>query len=661
MQLSSLIAAGLMATAAAAPMRKETVQVQVPDPTPLQITTRQKGVCTNTICPFNFDPVCVHTVSGTYVTYSNPCRAEACGYSSSDWTTGVCQYSTRPLPTRPTCACPRNYDPVCANGITYANSCLARCHGMTTWDQGACNQDPRIHLRCNTVDGRTSAAQADVDGVTNSPQHWANFTFHASQAGFYTISTCDSDMDVQMLIDSPPTTGRWIDNDSCGTSVNGGYHGAEVVSMQFDANSDHTIYVRAWGSEAGAVRLTVNSSFCPTEPDTQESLECGQLPVVGYLHRYQNVTFPFRIETEMTSQNVVISSCRSNFDTVMTLYDSNMRFVMDNDDNFELCNNFSSAILLEGSDSNHLSAGDYYVSLRGFGGNSGNFSLELECGGGAPVDPCAHCPTGTYCQTLRNNATCQNWARNHPFPNNVPIPTSCRACLPPPPSPCAGGCSDFEYCSLSINATNVDSCCTNGPPYPYECYGCHSRVNPASYCPRSTQIQTTFTTVQPQIRETCGELEVTDADSCDKFCTNPAKQGGVSKEGKWTRPGRQRASCCCLDVDGSTNPQQCCVDTDDSTPPRSRCNLFDPCYSQAVKLSTNATVLAAVITQTTECDFAAPAGSVEHENCKAIQRAVRATLGSGFFQCCSCATQLPSKLPTNRGIRWMQDIDCSDY
>merc|ERR1712224_485148 len=42
------------------------------------------------------------------------------------------------------CLCPKIYKPVCANGKTYSNSCLAKCYGanMKTLKQGACKKKP---------------------------------------------------------------------------------------------------------------------------------------------------------------------------------------------------------------------------------------------------------------------------------------------------------------------------------------------------------------------------------------------------------------------------------------------------------------------------------------------------------------------------------------
>ncbi|MBT3583284.1 MAG: hypothetical protein HN509_00140 [Halobacteriovoraceae bacterium] len=36
------------------------------------------------------------------------------------------------------CLCTMQYDPVCADGVTYSNTCMAQCENITFWTAGAC-------------------------------------------------------------------------------------------------------------------------------------------------------------------------------------------------------------------------------------------------------------------------------------------------------------------------------------------------------------------------------------------------------------------------------------------------------------------------------------------------------------------------------------------
>jgi hypothetical protein len=46
----------------------------------------------------------------------------------------VSPYSAEP------CICMKIYQPVCAKGITYGNSCEAECQGHSQWQEGACKR-----------------------------------------------------------------------------------------------------------------------------------------------------------------------------------------------------------------------------------------------------------------------------------------------------------------------------------------------------------------------------------------------------------------------------------------------------------------------------------------------------------------------------------------
>ena len=39
------------------------------------------------------------------------------------------------------CSCPAVEAPVCADGITYGNDCMAECEGVTDYTDGACEDE----------------------------------------------------------------------------------------------------------------------------------------------------------------------------------------------------------------------------------------------------------------------------------------------------------------------------------------------------------------------------------------------------------------------------------------------------------------------------------------------------------------------------------------
>ncbi|EFN58453.1 hypothetical protein CHLNCDRAFT_140441 [Chlorella variabilis] len=93
--------------------------------------------CKNVVCPAIYDPVCCNGR-----TFPNSCLAACCGYDAAECTPGACPSPPTNPPSCPGCKdilCPAIYDPVCCNGITFSNSCLASCCGYdSACTPGAC-------------------------------------------------------------------------------------------------------------------------------------------------------------------------------------------------------------------------------------------------------------------------------------------------------------------------------------------------------------------------------------------------------------------------------------------------------------------------------------------------------------------------------------------
>lgn len=105
----------------------------------LGILNHTDGSCFPTpepcLCANIFAPVCVNGQ-----TFPNACLAQCAGFDS--WIDGACNNfpnDTLGWPTPPDCACPTVFAPVCANGQTFPNACLAQCAGFTEYTEGECS------------------------------------------------------------------------------------------------------------------------------------------------------------------------------------------------------------------------------------------------------------------------------------------------------------------------------------------------------------------------------------------------------------------------------------------------------------------------------------------------------------------------------------------
>lgn len=90
------------------------------------------------VCPAVYDPVCVLLDNGDVVQFGNACEAACQGYSREDFVD--CDSGG--------CVCPEIYDPVCVvvNGdtLTYSNACFAECAGFDSTDFIECRPNDCI-------------------------------------------------------------------------------------------------------------------------------------------------------------------------------------------------------------------------------------------------------------------------------------------------------------------------------------------------------------------------------------------------------------------------------------------------------------------------------------------------------------------------------------
>ncbi len=115
------------------------------------------------VCSTLIEPVC----GSNGITYQNSCLAECDGIT--EFTPGACD-----VPEPAECDCPTTIEPVCGvDGITYQNSCLAECEGITYFDGtcetifGACDCPEDVDPVC--VNGYTfdNACLAQCLGLTD--------------------------------------------------------------------------------------------------------------------------------------------------------------------------------------------------------------------------------------------------------------------------------------------------------------------------------------------------------------------------------------------------------------------------------------------------------------------------------------------------------------
>ena len=252
-------------------------------------------------------------------------------------------------------------------------------------------------------------------------------------------------------------------------------------------------------------------------------------------------------------------------------------------------------------------------------------------------------------------------------------PADCFHCSARAADPCGNMCgrnanqpSASTFCGFNITTDNKATCCAarGGPrTAPATCFGCFSRLNPPPsdvHCDRPTPPpgQSTRAPVAH-----CGDLEIVDAETCDKFCADPNDHEGTPENGKWTPDpdgaGRRKATCCCF-APGTQRPSTCCVDTDSTPvtqPPAAECSVTGPCTQKGLTVLRNASFADACKKQTFDCDFDAPPGTPEFENCEAVETFLRAAYGntgdSSFLDCCQC---LKNSLTQWGGARLLQQL-----
>ncbi len=140
------------------------------------------------ICPANYDPVC----GSNGITYSNSCVAECEGVT---WETGECtngENCTENFLDFGKIDCDQAIGPVCGcDGVTYSSYCAALEDNVVYWEQGECNQSPNC---CNEI----QTIHLSYKIILN-PEDAAHPDFSASSRINATIDQWVEDMNTVMI------------------------------------------------------------------------------------------------------------------------------------------------------------------------------------------------------------------------------------------------------------------------------------------------------------------------------------------------------------------------------------------------------------------------------------------------------------------------------
>lgn len=274
----------------------------------------------------------------------------------------------------------------------------AKFQGSTVQNWCSPDEDP--------TDGPSSCDQTVValscgDTHTGSTVNDCNgermFTFVAPN-GPVSVSTCGSSYDTTLTVYAGSTNHFSDDDGNCNLQ-------AELLDMSLTQGVEYTIILAGYGGATGAYNLAITCpnagetsapttskpSLAPTTSEPTEAcdssivqLECGN-PVTGSTVNSCDGTkqFTFTATTSMKT----ISTCGSQYDTVMNIYDSNNQLLASNDDSNEcgLRALIKDLALTIGS--------QYVVVLAGYNNQVGDYNVELTCDSDAVTQSPSFDPT----------------------------------------------------------------------------------------------------------------------------------------------------------------------------------------------------------------------------------------------------------------------------
>jgi len=160
------------------------------------------------------------------------------------------------------CVCPENYEPVCANDVTYSNSCEAECAGFTTYTQGVC-----------TIVG--NFAEIGIIGPatsTNTTVQWATDVDMTTTDGYiYTLNYDFFDGEAKFREDNDWTTNWGATDFPSGTGLQDGDN-VDVIEGNYDVTFNRTTgeysFVSTNNPPVGIEAVNIQSTSVSPNPTT---------------------------------------------------------------------------------------------------------------------------------------------------------------------------------------------------------------------------------------------------------------------------------------------------------------------------------------------------------------------------------------------------------
>merc|ERR1719320_467193 len=245
---------------------------------------------------------------------------------------------------------------------------------VSTW----CSPDETINAlpSCDPTIIPLGCGETHTGSTANDCEGQRRFTFVAPDTRV-SVSTCGSSFDTILSVENEDARLFYSDDDgNCNTQ-------AELLNMSLDQGEEYTIVLAGYGSETGNYDISITCSndgpdpdttLAPTDPvpcdSTTMELECGIAQTGSTVNSCDGEQhFVFTATTSMKT----ISTCGSQYDTVISIYDSNNALLASNDDNSEcgLTSLIDDLALDIGS--------EYTVVLAGYSSQVGEYQIELTC------------------------------------------------------------------------------------------------------------------------------------------------------------------------------------------------------------------------------------------------------------------------------------------